>query len=47
MDEHFKWAMLETDGVVQIRPMQGDCITLHGSEEAKMFCECLMNLFQK
>ena len=41
------WAVLEVDGVVKVKPVQGDCITLHGPEEAELFCKCVMNHFQK
>lgn len=49
MEEHrMLWASMDKgNGKIEIRPMQGEAIVLHGSEEAKMFCEFVMSHYQK
>ena len=38
------WASMDKgNGKIEIRPMQGEAIVLHGPEEAKMFCEFVMS----
>lgn len=42
------WASMDKgNGKIEIRPMQGEAIVLHGSEEAKIFCEFVMSHYQK
>ena len=42
------WASMDKgNGKIEIRPMQGEAIVLHGPEEAKMFCEFVMSHYTK
>ena len=45
MEEHrMLWASMDKgNGKIEIRPMQGEAIVLHGPEEVKMFCEFVMS----
>lgn len=42
----FSWGISEEEGKIKIFPVNGDCITIHGEEEALFFICRLLDYFQ-